>query len=278
MHIRATVKFLTLGALLLLGPSSPLLAASWLDANAHNGIFFSATGTAGFQGPGSSDTVANNASQFVDTEVSGGPNRDGTTINFGLGLGPMAAPLGVGTAGGDLGVDLRFGDTLNPDRLDFRFTGVVSASSAQTSLAENADAFVGIKGDVQLSIAPITAAPGTVLGFINMAPLAGLDTFSQLLLEWRDFNGGSTIPSVTSLPVGGGPLSLALVSNHSYDLHFDFGVLVPQGVDPAFNYGFSASVTETAVPLPAALWLLLSALGMVSVFRHGLVPGSVITA
>jgi len=263
MGIRFRFASLILAVLLAGGLPPAALAASWLDANAHNGIFFSATGTAAFSGASSVDSVSANASQFVDTEVSGGPNRDGTTVNFGLGVGPMAPSSGTGTASGDLGIALIFGDTLNPDRLDFHFSGVVSATSAQTSSAEAADAGVGVKGDVNLSIAPITAAPGTVLGYLNLGTLAGLDPFSSLLLEWRDFAGVSTIPTITSLPIGAAPLSLALVSDHSYQLHFDFNVLVPNGIDPPFDYSFSTTVSETAVPLPGSLWLLLSALGLV---------------
>ncbi len=271
-HLRHCL--LTLVGVLAL--SATTQAASWLDANAHNGVSIFIQGSYGFipagtlPSPGTPGLIDDSGSLFLDTEISGGPDRDGTTEALSLAL-PVLTPAdlggsGTGTVLGNATSTIHFGGPGSDDRIEIAFSGTASALSALTSSSTNADAVVGFSGSIQFSIDPIIFPPETRVGNLVLDPLPDPGSLGMLTVSWADYSHGSLTPVVTDLGGSPGASLLPLLAGHAYSLDYSYGIQVPFGTDPPFSLAITASVT--AVPLPPAAWLLGCALPLLLFSRR----------
>ena len=133
---------------------------------------------------------------------------------------------------------------------------------------------VSFGGDISLTTFPpsawFTGCEGSPSGFCEFstaAPGAGFtpDTVGGLALSLGDFFGISTAEIVGTVTVNllGAGLGTISLADNSFGAYLDLGTGNPMTVDYT-----GADINITAVPVPAAVWMFGSALGLLGFMRR----------
>ncbi len=229
-------------------PNSALLSSSI------NGFYAGATSNDYVFGPLGMSSLGHADPTSPAAPVSGPAIVDGGA--------PIAPASGTGAIAARMETLFQFGAPLGARSYDtFNFISqlTASATSAQNSAGEQADAVVGAVGRLEFFLDAFFAstAPDTVVGSIVLGPIRTLALYESAKVDI--IQDGTTI--IDSLLPGTAGLSVALLSGHSYAIELSHGLHVPFGVDPTVSLNIAGSLRARAIPEPS-LPILLAIAGI----------------
>lgn len=251
----------------------PAHALSLTIAHSGNGpAVFAEVVQAGFLGPdGLTSDLTSLAPTFEPPPLSF-RNSEGEVQTASSFLGSALTPdLGDGSVSGGVDMTFIYGTATTSDTLIFRPDVAASALSAQDSSGAEQDAIIRVRGTVDVFIdAGIGgAAPGEYVGDFTLPAASlpsGLPTgvTSMATVTISSFSGGLLASSD-----GTTPLSVPLHAGDLYSFVFEYGLLVPHGIDPPATFEIFATLDPLApvIPEPATALLLAAGLGGLAVRR-----------
>jgi len=239
------------------------LSAEAAVVYAHNGIILASSSQGAYVGATTTDSADDFALvnlQPIEPPFAASGAFAQSRIDF---LEPSATSH-ADRIQGKTAISYGFGDGFEADTLKFSVlpANPVRAQSALNSAGEQADGrFVG-EGRALFSVDGSYAdgvflPPGTIIGAMSLAAVAGLDaftTFSGIVTVYDGVAPGGTELLAFSSVTGFSGAAIALQTGVSYEFIFRYEVLVPFGTVPASGFapesGFDYSATITAVPVP----------------------------
>ena len=244
----------------------PVSAASIFNYHSQNGIVAIVEAQGLYEGATVTD-MSPLATGFAS--LAGDPpflNRAGMSadatalLNGGVSYLPTS---GDGLLDGKAVATIYFGDATTDDELTVDLEATASALSAQNSIGENSDATAHLRATFQFSIDPVRVAAGTFMGTMDFPDQPAVTDYDFKTIQVVEYIGATPTTVGTGTP-GSAAFSVDLYSGRAYEIIYDLVYSVPFGIDPHFrsldSIHFRASAAATVIPLPASIWMGMSAL------------------